>query len=171
MIRETTNTPYLLIVGGVHGAGKTTLCREVVASTNWPHITPEEVKKTLPADTPREKIIKQLRNEVESLLDFKQSFCFEHVMSGNYVGKLINKAKECGYFIHLVYLDIGSIETANSRIDQRVREGGHEPDRSQLTKRLEQSRRNFFENYLGLADAWDLFRNDGKERELVDSSG
>ena len=164
------NKPLLVGVGGVHGAGKSTFCREVLKHLQISYVTPQEMVKELEetgGSIDRSELIRRLKLRVDELIGQRQSFCFEHVMSGNYVGKLIERAIQQDYHIHLVYLEIGSVELAIRRVEKRVTQGGHEVDRSLIGDRLSQSRQNF-SHYREQADSWQIFRNDGACRVLAE---
>ena len=84
-------------------------------------------------------------------------------MSGSYVEKLIAKAKMSEFDVHLIYnyIYINSIDLVQSRIDRRIKAGGHNIERDKIATRLIESRLNFYERYKNIADSWDLYCNSG----------
>ena len=150
----------LIIIGGVHGAGKSTFCNSLQSQKKLAYITPEELKKDLAKETSHQTVLKNLLQRTNDLLENGESFYFEHTMSGNFVAKLIIKAKEQHFHVHLIYIDIASPEQAITRINQRVENNGHDVDRTRITKRLKESRSNFYCHYRELADSWEIYNND-----------
>ena len=151
----------LVVVGGSHGAGKSTYCRSLVAERGWTYLTNQEVRRAHGADLDRAEVHRRLRRWVDDLLRARAPFVFEHIMSGRFAGRLIELGREHGYSVELVYLDIGSAGLAHQRVDARVSEGGHDVERDQVEARLLESRANFWSVYRARADAWTLLDSSG----------
>lgn len=161
--------PGLVVVGGVHGAGKSSYCRELVAASGWAFLTNQELRREHPrgAELTRADVHALLRERAAQCFDSGRSFVFEHVMSGRFVERLLAGAREHGFATHLAYLDVRDADLALARVDARVLDGGHDVEREQLAARLDQSRANFWLRYRPLADSWELFDNSGPARRLV----
>ena len=81
--------PSVVIVGGVHGAGKSTLCRRLKQRQDFEYVSPQEVEKNHELHaTSRIAILRKVQSLVGELLNNKTTFYFEHVMSGHYVDRL-----------------------------------------------------------------------------------
>lgn len=160
---DLSSERQLIVIGGVHGAGKSTFCRELLKAKVLPYLTPEELKIAVEFTGSRRDLLKELRRQVEACIHRGQSFYFEHVMSGHYVGKLMAMVKEAGYGIHLVYIDIATPELASTRINQRIKSNGHDVEREKVLQRLHESRSNFLTEYRDLSDSWDLYDNSGTD--------
>jgi predicted ABC-type ATPase len=80
---------------------------------------------------------------------------------------LIKEAKRKGYDVHIFFLWIPNIHLAKERIKQRVKQGGHHVPDVDVKRRLDRSLKNFFDLYMPLADAWDIFDNSTMKPVLV----
>jgi predicted ABC-type ATPase len=155
----------IIIVGGTHGAGKSTLCRELSDETGYCYISPQQVN--LDKKLTKNQTFKKILKLVEEMFSEKSSFIFEHVMSGGYIDKLIGQSIRNGYRIELIYIDIQDVITAMGRIDKRIRSGGHQHSYDETLTRLEESRRNFYNKYRKLCHYWKIYNNSGDKRKLV----
>lgn len=116
-----------LLVGG-NGAGKTTFYQTQLQALGLPFVNADILAKDLYPDSPEEHsydaaiIAAHLR---KSLLEQGSSFCFETVFS--HVSKIdfIAEAKILGYEIVLVFIHLGNTSLNQSRIAQRIVDGGH----------------------------------------------
>ena len=63
---------------------------------------------------------------IKLYIDEKISFNQETTLSGRSIINNIKRAKQKGYTIILNYIGVDNSETAKSRVDLRVRKGGHE---------------------------------------------
>ncbi|VAW74647.1 hypothetical protein MNBD_GAMMA12-3528 [hydrothermal vent metagenome] len=166
-IKVLQDEPVVFIVGGVHGAGKSSFCANLLNLNPIPFVTPEEIKKSLTVDYTQQEIYRRIHKQVYDYLESGQSFIFEHVMSGHYVERLISKAVMFNFNVHLVYIDIESADLACSRVRQRVNQGGHHRERDVIEKRLGESRENFYNNYKNKASSWSLYCNSDIEHRCV----
>lgn len=150
----------VIIVGGVHGSGKSTLCDYLCQRQNLVHLSPQNVEKLLaPERLTWQDLLKEVRNRVATQFSIGASFCFEHVLSGHYINRLIDEARSASFSIHLIYLNVAHANRAIDRIRQRVTTGGHDVDYDLVGQRLHESRRNFWHRYRLHADHWHLFEN------------
>ncbi len=163
--------PVVFIVGGVHGAGKSSFCAKLLSFKQLPLVTPEEVRKTLTEDYSQQEIYRRIHQQVDEYLGLGKSFIFEHVMSGHYVEKLISKANAYDLNVHLVYIDIKSSELAYSRVAERVSQGGHHRDQETIKRRLGESRTNFYNNYKNMANSWSLYCNSEEQHRCIATRG
>lgn len=156
---ELSDNRQLVIVGGVHGAGKSTFCRELQEIKQFSYLSPQEILKEIVGGCGRQEIYKILSERVREYMSNYQPFIFEHVMSGDFVNKLMLLAKENSYSVHLIYIDIDSADLACKRIDKRIASCGHDVERDKVSSRLEESRNKFYKDYKDRADSWDLYDN------------
>ena len=148
----------LIIVGGTHGAGKSSLCNELKSILNFPIISPQIIRQEFDEEIGVQEIYRTILNRCKQNLSLGNSFLFEHVMSGNFVGKLIKMALEENFIISLFYINIEH-EIALDRIHQRVELGGHDRGEDATYKRLRESRKKFWDDYKILAHHWYLLDN------------
>lgn len=88
-------------------------------------------------------------------------------MSGKYLIKIIQKAKQSGYFIDIFYLYLDNVVNNIARVQNRVCNGGHDIPKEDIIRRYYRSRKLFFEQYKAMADRWFLFFNADDEFEEV----
>jgi len=159
-------------VGGVHGAGKSTLCAQLRQTLGLTHISPQRVEEELtPVRLDWPDLLHQVRERVSKQLSIGRSFCFEHVMSGHYVRRLIDNARGASFSVQLIYLNVDNADRAVGRVGVRVAAGGHDVDRDQISQRLCESRWNFWQDYRSRADNWHLFENSRRPFEKVANGG
>ncbi|MCG8448464.1 MAG: hypothetical protein MI725_02650, partial [Pirellulales bacterium] len=76
-------------------------------------------------------------------------------------------AREKGYFVHIIYIWLSSVELAQSRVAVRVLQGGHSVPPETVARRYWRGIRNFFNIYCPLADTWTLCDNSVDELVIV----
>jgi len=64
-----------------------------------------------------------------------------------------------------------NVETAISRVAERVQQGGHDIPEMTIRRRFESGIRNFHQCYKPIVDAWLHFDNAGEIPILIDRSG
>lgn len=161
--------PHLVIAGGVHGAGKSSLCAELAEAWGWPWLTNQVIRREHPNGKAlsRGEVHGILRARVDEHTSAAQPFVFEHVMSGHYVDKLIDLADKHDFKTHLIYMDLRDAALSFERVDARKAQGGHDVEREKIEARLAESRANFWQRYRARATSWYLFDNSGPERRLL----
>ena len=158
---------YFYIFAGVNGAGKSTLYK-----TNFLN---KDIKNSIRINTDEivysfgdwksnidqikaGKIAIQLRNKC--FLEEK-SFNEETTLTGKTILKIINKAKDLGYKIHLYYIGIDNPEIAKERVKNRVARGGHGISPEIIEKRYYESLQNL-EKLIYQCDSIEIYDNSEK---------
>lgn len=158
--------PQLLFVAGPNGAGKSTFSKKM-SDPGAVIFDPDKVIARIEAESPG-MLKKQLYHAMS--LEFfrsaneavwqKQHFTFETNFRDDNLTEIIDRFKQYGYTANIAYLMLKSTIESVSRVNQRVKNGGHFVDN-----------KNIEENYnLGLqyleryADRFDNV-------EIIDSSG
>lgn len=149
--------PTVVVLGGVHGAGKTTLGQRLRQRQPFHYLSPQQIQVEQPELTSMQAVLRAVRERVESHLRSKESFYFEHIMSGHYVGRLIAEAHSNSFLLHLIYLNVSDATQAIGRVANRVRSGGHDVDGAIVEARLRESRRRFWNDCRVNSDSWQLF--------------
>ena len=157
----------MIIVGGTHGAGKSTLCRELQECLKCEYLSPQEMAKKYPGKISKETIYKNLIKTVKKKISLNESFIYEHIMSGNFVEKLILDSQRKGFKCHLVFIDVESVDLALSRVQKRMKGGGHEAEYSKILEKLTEGRFNFWNKYKDKSTSWALFDNSLNQRRVV----
>ena len=82
-------------------------------------------------------------------------------MTGKTILKIIDKAKDLGYKIHLYYIGIDNPEIAKERVKNRVTRGGHGISSNLIEKRYYESLKNL-EKIIHQCDFIEIFDNSKK---------
>lgn len=121
--------PNLYIIAGCNGAGKTTASYTVLPEmlNCEEFINADEIAKGLSPFNPEKAAIESGRimlNKIQRLIEAGTDFAFETTLSTKSYVKIIQKAREKGYDITLLFFWLDSIELAIERVKTRVIEGG-----------------------------------------------
>ena len=156
--------PTLFIIAGCNGAGKTTAvntilpeilnCREFVNADNIAFgLSPFNMESVaLQAG-------RIMLSRIQELLDDGVDFAFETTLSTRSYKNLVVNAKKRNYNVTLIYLWVGSPETAIRRIEERVRNGGHNIKPEVVTRRYFRGLKNLFEIFIPICDSWIVVDN------------
>ena len=120
--------PEIIVFAGPNGSGKSTITK--MANIIEPYVNADDIKKaTLCSDMEAAIEADNIRN---SLIDENKSFTFETVLSTDRNLKLLQKAKDNGYFIRCIY-----ILTADPKINVEIRTafGGHSVPKDKIISR------------------------------------
>ncbi len=136
MWEQTHKKPEIIVFAGPNGSGKSTITQ--LAKIIEPYINADDIKRTNHcSDLDAAIMAEKLREEA---VEQGISFTFETVMSTDRNLKLLQKAKEKGYFIRCIYVLTGNVDINIVRVQSRVQNGGHSvPEdkiRSRYTKAL-----------------------------------
>jgi len=104
---------------------------------------------------------------IEELLNSNQDFSFETTLSTKSFINTIEKAKERGYYISLIFFWLESVELAKDRVRKRVLEGGHNIDPFVIERRYKAGIKNLFQMYAQRVDSLLIFDNSIPEAELI----
>lgn len=152
----------VVVLGGPNGAGKSTAAPRLLRG-------PLRVEEFVNADTlaqglsafrPQDVAIEAGRitlARLDALESQGKSFAFESTLASQGLKRRLERLKQRGYLVHIVYLWLPDVELALARIAERVRTGGHDVPADAVRRRFERGRRNFFSLYRPLADAWRLY--------------
>lgn len=156
--------PFLYIIAGCNGAGKTTAsytvlpemlnCREFVNA--------DEIAKGLSPFQPETVAFEAGRimlSRINELLRNKVDFAFETTLSTKSYKQLMVRAKAEGYKIVLIFFWLESVELAIQRVRIRVELGGHHIPDKIIERRYDRGLANFFRIYRPHCDAWIFYDN------------
>ena len=166
------NDPNCYIIAGSNGAGKTTFATEFLPRyahcTNF--VNPDLIARGLSPFNPDEAMIHAGRlvlSQIQMFATSRLNFAFETTLSGRTYLPIIKQLRADGYRIHLFYLWIPTVELALSRIQDRVRRGGHNVLERDVRRRFERTSKNLLSLYRPTLDSFHLFDNSLKEPVLV----
>jgi len=149
--------PNLYIVAGPNGAGKSTFarlflpdfadCREFVNA--------DLIAAGLSPFNPEGQAIQAGRlmlERIESLAKARIDFGFETTPAGRGWVPLLERLREQGYRLTLFFLWLPSQDLAVSRVQERVRAGGHSIPEKVIRRRFVRGLKNLFEIYQPILD-------------------
>jgi predicted ABC-type ATPase len=102
----------------------------------------------------------------EKLIEKNESFCFETVMSHYSKIEEIYEAKKAGYKTYLYFICIDDFEVNISRIENRVKNGGHRVAKNKVKSRYSKTLKNLFPAITACNKSY-LFDNSGKKLSLI----
>src|SRR5512145_694683 len=145
--------PNLYIIAGCNGAGKTTASFTVLPEMLdcEEFINADEIARGLSPFNPDKAAIEAGRlmlSKIDRLILSKEDFAFETTLATRSYAKTINKAKENGYAVTLVFFWLDSVELAIERVKTRVLEGGHNIPNMVITRRYHSGLSNLFSIYI-----------------------
>lgn len=162
----------LYIIAGCNGAGKTTAsytvlpeildCREFVNA--------DEIARGLSPFQPEKAGIEAGRlmlKRINSLLSAGENFAFETTLSTRTYVSFVEKAKKLNYQTTCLFFWLPSAELAISRVETRVKEGGHHIPDDVIRRRYLRGLINFFNLFLPRVDNWLFVNNSGDAYEVV----
>jgi predicted ABC-type ATPase len=162
----------LFIIAGPNGAGKTTAsytilpellkCKEFVNADEIARgLSPFQAEKAS-IDAGRLMLLR-----INELIKLKTDFAFETTLSSRSYVKTVQKSKENGYFVTLVYFWLRSPELASERVKTRVREGGHNIAGDVIRRRYYSGLRNLISLYIPISDYWMIIDNSQNPFEFI----
>ncbi len=164
--------PNLYVIGGCNGAGKTTasyiMLPEMLDCKEF--INADEIARGLSPFQPESVSIEAGRimvNRMEDLLRQKKDFAIETTLATKSYVKFIQKAQDLGYFVTLLFFWLNSPELAISRVEDRVRFGGHNVPEEVIRRRYKSGARNLFKMYTPICDYWIVIDNSEVPFKLI----
>lgn len=123
------------IIGGVNGAGKSSLSGVLSAESSELGIIVDTDRITAELGGDRIKGGKAAIALIDDCLAKRINFTQETTLSGVKTLKTIQKARDLDYFIRLYYVGISSADESIKRIKNRVEKGGHDIPSSDVERR------------------------------------
>lgn len=119
--------PVMTVFAGTNGAGKSTLSMQMRA---WlgELVDPDQIARELKPDDPRSVDLSAGREAVKrirSLIKRQEHIAIETTLSGTFVLKHMQIAKESGYDIVMYYIGLQDVQMHIDRVASRVEQGGH----------------------------------------------
>jgi predicted ABC-type ATPase len=164
--------PNLYIIAGCNGAGKTTasftVLPEMLDCDEF--INADEIARGISPLNPEKASIEAGRfmlTKIEKLITNKKDFAFETTLATKSYVNTIQRAKQKGYQIVLVYFWLDSVALAIERVKTRVLDGGHNIPEPVIIRRYYSGLSNLFNLYTPICDYWMIFDNSVAPSELV----
>ena len=159
-------THQLLIIAGGNGAGKSSASKYISPPKALIYDPDKEIKRieSQYPDLPAASIYYAVQNYFLDQVDYIQKNKFNFTIETNFrdagLMDTIERFREAGYSIGMVYMLLPNIQLSMERVNNRVREGGHAVDEDSI-------RTNFYEgqkNLLYFASRFDHI-------ELINAAG
>ena len=162
----------VIIIAGPNGAGKTTFARSFLpAEAQVPRfLNADLIAAGLSPFAPEAAALRAGRFMVQEMNACERrgvSFAIETTLAGvNYLAH-IHRWRAGGYRVTLYFLTLPDVETAVSRVAERVRQGGHHVPEAVIRRRFDAGLRHFEQHYRQAVDIWLKFDNAGAKPILL----
>lgn len=162
----------IYILAGPNGAGKTTLSYTILPEIFDcdEFVNADEIAKGISPLNPEKARIRAGRlmlERIKELLKNEESFAFETTLSTRFYRNLIHQAIIQGYEVTLLFLSLSSVELAIQRVQNRVREGGHNIPLETIERRYLSGLKNFFSIYQSIVTRWIFVDNSTEQFEFI----
>ncbi len=162
----------IVILAGPNGAGKTTAARKLLPKFSGiqEFLNADEFARAISPENPESAAFaagRRMLARMRELIARNQSFGLESTLSGKSYLSLLNRCKQAGWRITLLYLWLPSPEAAIKRVAHRVQEGGHGLPPEIVRRRFFAGLSNFFSLYLPLADELEVYDNSAKRTRFA----
>jgi predicted ABC-type ATPase/GNAT superfamily N-acetyltransferase len=161
---SSARAPAVFVLAGSNGAGKTTASRTLLAERMklMTFVNADIIAQGLGGFNPDAVATEAGRimlQRLDELAAAQADFALETTMSGLSLAVSLQRWKDAGYSIHLVYFWLANPELAVARVAERVRKGGHNVPEDTIRRRYKRSIQNFFRRYRPLATTWEVYNN------------
>ena len=160
--------PRLWVFAGPNGAGKSTFYDEVLKG-HIEQVNADDIARSIDPSFGVKSVSIAARRAVE-LRDAKlaagESLSIETTLAGKTALRYMQRARERGYILSLVYIGLSAPELSRARIDQRVANGGHDIAQADVERRYPQSLANLAEA-MRIADRSLVYDNSDEQMEFV----
>ena len=109
---------------------------------------------------------KIMLKRMHELINEKENFGFETTLTTLSYKGFLNRAKQNGYTIRLLFLWLSSPAIAKQRVRKRVLEGGHSIPEDVITRRYYKGIKNLF-SFLDISDEWLIINNSAGDYEWI----
>jgi len=152
----------LILVGGPNGSGKSTFIREFLTRREIQYLCADEVAFELGPHAPETVAGKAGRiflQRVEAAREAGTDIIVESTLSGKTFRRTVQKFRDEGYSIQMIFVTPLDVEENVRRVDIRVEKGGHSVPEQDIRRRFQRAHQNFWELYRPLADHWHVYVN------------
>ncbi len=161
--------PVMYIIAGPNGAGKTTAAKTILPDYYGviQFVNADEIAKGLSPFAPETvafKAGKLMLKRLQELIAEKEDFGFETTLTTLSYKRLLNQARQKGYF--LLFLWLSSPAIAKQRVKKRVSEGGHNIPDEIIVRRFHRGIKNI-SSFLNIAHEWLIIDNSAGDYQWV----
>ncbi len=149
--------PEIIVFAGPNGSGKTTITK--MANIIEPYVNADDIKKSsLCTDLEAAQTAETIRN---NLVLEQKSFTFETVLSTDRNLKLLERAKNNGYFIRCIYVLTSDSRINAVRVRARKEAGGHDVPVDKIHIRYDKALK-LIPNLIDICDVCHIYDNSNK---------
>lgn len=165
-------SPTCWIIAGPNGAGKTTFALEYLPNMVGcrQFVNADLIAAGMAPLAPESERVSAGRlflNEIERYVNARRDFGFETTLAGRAYLRLIQRLREAGWRVELIYLTLPDPELARQRVAERVAHGGHDIPQADIERRFYRGLANLFDHYMAAVDRLECLSNEGEQPELV----
>ena len=106
-------------------------------------------------------------DRINQLIVKGEDFAFETTLSTKSYRNFVEKAKNNGYEVTLLFFWSRTPDLAVKRVETRVKEGGHNIPELVIRRRYENGLKNFFGIFETLVNEWIFIDNSGEPYEII----
>ena len=162
----------LFIISGCNGAGNTTAASTLLPTMfeRTEFVNADNIARKINPTSPESAAVEAGRRmliRINELIEEEKSFTIETTLSTRSYHRLLQRAKDNGYAVVLLYFWLNSPELAVERVANRVSEGGHNIPEVVIRRRYERGIKNLFELFIPMCDFWSIHDNSMNPRKNV----
>lgn len=163
--------PTLTVVAGPNGSGKSTITRSTLTHLLVPIVDPDAIARELHPSAPEQAAVEAGREALKRQAAYVEngaSFVVETTLSGAGMLRLMEKARQQGFVVHLLFVATDKAQTNIERVAGRVARGGHHVPDEDVRRRYERSMENLV-RAIELADQATITDNSSEQgpREVL----
>ena len=163
--------PHVIILAGPNGAGKSTtapvLLRDTFAVGEF--VNADAIAQGLSAFAPESAALeagKIMLRRLRELAQRRSNFAFETTLASRSFAPWLAKLRETGYLVHLFFLTLPDVQSAQERVAVRVKLGGHNIPDDIVQRRFKAGLCNLFTLYMPIVTTWKIIDNSVPGRPL-----
>lgn len=154
--------PFIIVIAGPNGVGKSTFAKSYLRTIAGCDgiIDPDEIARSLVANSEQARAMQAGHIALEQMrlaIGMRRSFAIETTLSGKSLAQALRAAREDGYYIAIRLLYAPSLDLTSLRVEQRVREGGHDIPTDVQRRRFTRSYENFISTYQETCHEWHVY--------------
>jgi predicted ABC-type ATPase len=108
---------------------------------------------------------------LHALAEARADFAFETTLAARTLAGWLDRLRQTGYVVHLVYFWLESADLAVARVAERVRMGGHNVPEATVRQRYRRSVQNLLRLYQPVVTAWQIHDNSQDESYRLVAEG
>lgn len=160
----------ILIVGGPNGAGKTTFIESFLDSGDYVYLGADQIAYELCPEDVASVAAKAGREFIKRIKTHRENgdqLIVESTLSGKSLARHIEKFKDAGYLVRVIFISIPNANVSAERVRIRVSKGGHHVPIEDIERRYLKTHRNFWHLYRNLADDWAVYLNEENGHQML----